>query len=375
MNKNALKKILIIGFFILCSITLEMNFWVIKAYASTPYGINLVNNGNAEGGSLSGWTEDNPGGFTKYSCAANGFNVSQNGGDDFDYWTGAAGNDALHQIISISSISTDINAGRAKFNLRGEVCKVFERSTAKIKAEFFDASNNSLGTQELASDAADAPYISPLYLPNWQAKSISNGDIPINTDHVEISLIAIVADGSGADSDAIDFDGIYFSVEDVTAPTVGNEGTITPSNPTTSTVDLSWTAGSDNVTAPANLQYKVVRSTSNNIDTAVNAEANGTLVQDWSANITGKQATGLSASTTYYFNVIVKDAAGNKSVYSTATQATTAPVTAVTASSNGIATSTGTTTITLGQAITGLIAGDIVVKKGGSTLVLGTEYT
>jgi len=46
----------------------------------------------------------------------------------------------------------------------------------------------------------------------------------------------------------------------------------------------------------------------------------------------------------------------------------------VTASSNGIATATGRTTITLSQAITSLVAGDIVVKKDGVALASGT-YT
>ncbi|MDF2613282.1 MAG: S-layer domain protein [Clostridia bacterium] len=46
----------------------------------------------------------------------------------------------------------------------------------------------------------------------------------------------------------------------------------------------------------------------------------------------------------------------------------------VTASSNGIAIATGTTTITLGQAITGLAAGDIVVKKDGVALTNVTNY-
>ncbi len=47
----------------------------------------------------------------------------------------------------------------------------------------------------------------------------------------------------------------------------------------------------------------------------------------------------------------------------------------VTATSNGIATATGTTTISLGEAITGLTAEDIVVKKGVATLVKDTDYT
>uniref|UniRef100_UPI0022E26E63 hypothetical protein n=1 Tax=Clostridium beijerinckii TaxID=1520 RepID=UPI0022E26E63 len=49
--------------------------------------------------------------------------------------------------------------------------------------------------------------------------------------------------------------------------TAGESGIITASNATPNSVDLSWAAGSDNVTAPANLKYKIVYSTSNNIDT------------------------------------------------------------------------------------------------------------
>jgi len=62
------------------------------------------------------------------------------------------------------------------------------------------------------------------------------------------------------------------------------------------------------------------------------------------------------------------------SVSNTLTITVSGPVT-VTASSNGIATATGSTMITLGQAITGLAAGDIVVNKGGVALVKDTGYT
>jgi hypothetical protein len=49
-------------------------------------------------------------------------------------------------------------------------------------------------------------------------------------------------------------------------------------------------------------------------------------------------------------------------------------VTPVTAVSDGIASATGTTTITLGQIIPGLAAGDIVVKKDGVALTNLTNY-
>jgi hypothetical protein len=59
----------------------------------------------------------------------------------------------------------------------------------------------------------------------------------------------------------------------------------------------------------------VLRSTANDISTVAEAEANGVLVQDWTRDIASAEATGLSASTQYYFNVLVKDGEGNIAAY------------------------------------------------------------
>jgi chitodextrinase len=40
-----------------------------------------------------------------------------------------------------------------------------------------------------------------------------------------------------------------------------------------------------------------------------------TTVQDWTQNITADQADGLTSGTTYWFQVIVRDEAGNMSIY------------------------------------------------------------
>ena len=111
---------------------------------------------------------------------------------------------------------------------------------------------------------------------------------------------------------------------DTTPPTAGGGGTITSGAVTANTASLSWTAGTDNVTVSENLEYKVVYSTSNNIDTMVNAVSNGSSSLDWTANVTGHTVTGLNPSTTYYFNLILKDEAGNMSAYTTTSSATIA---------------------------------------------------
>jgi hypothetical protein len=115
---------------------------------------------------------------------------------------------------------------------------------------------------------------------------------------------------------------------DKTAPTAG--GSVTATAATTS-VALSWPAGADNGSPASDLDYKVVRaSATTDIDTIAEADA-ATTVMDWTENVTSTTASGLTVSTAYAFAVLVRDAAGNKALYtpvttSTGTPDSTAPV-------------------------------------------------
>lgn len=70
---------------------------------------------------------------------------------------------------------------------------------------------------------------------------------------------------------------------------------------------VSWGAATDAETAQSALQYKLVYSTSNNLSSAANAEANGTVGMNWTANTLSQAVSGLSTETTYYFAVLIKD--------------------------------------------------------------------
>lgn len=130
---------------------------------------------------------------------------------------------------------------------------------------------------------------------------------------------------------------------DPVPPTAGNSGTIFTASVTDTTLTLNWTSATDNITATASLLYEVRRSTLNNIQSVANAEANGTIVGSYTANIATLNVTGLIESTTYYFNVIAKDAAGNKTAYVTKSQATGSYCSQSTRSSNSpYAAGTGT---------------------------------
>ncbi len=111
---------------------------------------------------------------------------------------------------------------------------------------------------------------------------------------------------------------------DLTAPTV-SDSEISTSNVTPSGVTLAWEEASDNVTDVQDLLYRLYRSSSNNINTVAAIEANGTPVTGF-ASMDMYTVGSLTASTTYYFNIIVKDEAGNKSAYQTKSVTTSAAI-------------------------------------------------
>ncbi|MDH5680820.1 MAG: hypothetical protein OEZ36_04475, partial [Spirochaetota bacterium] len=117
---------------------------------------------------------------------------------------------------------------------------------------------------------------------------------------------------------------------DTTVPTPGNSGNLASSLVTESGFTISWTAASDNVSLPANLNYRVFYSTTNNLGSVSNVKTLGTEVGVGANDITSRAVTGLNPSFTYYFNVLVKDEAGNEEIYVmnsvTTTADTTAPV-------------------------------------------------
>lgn len=103
---------------------------------------------------------------------------------------------------------------------------------------------------------------------------------------------------------------------DTTPPTIGSA--ITSSSITGTGMTVSWGAASDDVTAAASLQYKLVKASSAAaIDTVgeVDAIAGADRVMDWTTATATKTVTGLAYGTTYWFAVLVRDEAGNMALY------------------------------------------------------------
>ena len=102
---------------------------------------------------------------------------------------------------------------------------------------------------------------------------------------------------------------------DSTDPVPGDGGTITVEQLDESSCTLSWVAASDNVTDQSYLEYRVMRSNDSDLSTVIDALANGTPETDWTADLTSCNITGLTEGTDYYFNALVRDEAGNTSIY------------------------------------------------------------
>lgn len=102
-------------------------------------------------------------------------------------------------------------------------------------------------------------------------------------------------------------------IEDTTLPVPGDEGIIL-STVTDDVLSLSWTEAADDITPVGELKYAVYQSASKNIETIDACETNGTLVRDYTANLTEINTGQVTYGNTYYFNIVVMDIDGNKQV-------------------------------------------------------------
>jgi len=133
---------------------------------------------------------------------------------------------------------------------------------------------------------------------------------------------------------------IYTSVAattlaDNTLPIVGNSGTINTASIAETGLTLSWTKATDDHSLDNTLQYEVRQSLANNMNSLADTEANGSIIQSYEADDSSHTVTGLTTNTTYYFNVIAKDASGNQSIYTTVAATTLADSTAPDAGDSG----------------------------------------
>jgi trimeric autotransporter adhesin len=174
----------------------------------------------------------------------------------------------------------------------------------------------------------------------WSSSTTSTATINASTGlltSVANGLTTISATKSGLSDNA---NATVTTTADTTVPTAGSFSASTSVGAAGFT--LNWSAATDNVTAGASLQYFVCSgANAAAIDTASECTTTGTQEMNWTANTLTLAITGKSPSTTYYYNVVVKDAAGNQSLYDGKTQTTSAGASSTTSTAGTAANDTG----------------------------------
>jgi hypothetical protein len=111
---------------------------------------------------------------------------------------------------------------------------------------------------------------------------------------------------------------------DSLAPEPGASGALSVSGSSVTSVTFSWIKATDNISRQETLQYLVMASLTDNISTLTDAKTNGIPVGTWTADIDSVTVDNLDPDTTYYFNVLVRDAVPLEAAYN-GTSADTQP--------------------------------------------------
>ena len=180
-----------------------------------------------------------------------------------------------------------------------------------------DSAANVTGSISLSSSGSNGTTIT------WASSNssvISSGGAVTRPDNgdgdASVTMTATITKNDSSDSRQFILTVLeQEAAPDTTAPAAGNGGALTTSSVSDTSFTVNWTAATDETSAQANLQYLVYYSGSNNIASVSTAESNGTAAGSYTSNISSRSVAGLTEDTQYYYNVIVKDEAGNKSAY------------------------------------------------------------
>ncbi len=148
---------------------------------------------------------------------------------------------------------------------------------------------------------------------NWALNTVNFSSTGLSEGTVYYFAV-LVKDGNG---NMANYSPQTVTTLDVTAPTAGTAISFT--NVAATSVTVNWGAASDNTSSPGALSYKLVKATTSAaIDTIAEVDAiiGSDLVMDWTLNSVTTSAISLTEGTVNYFAVLVKDGAGNKSIYS-----------------------------------------------------------
>ncbi len=167
-------------------------------------------------------------------------------------------------------------------------------------------------------DIVEGAEVFGITVMDW-ARDINTFEVTGLIDFTEYYFNVLVSDENG---NRAAYKSLKFYKPDGAAPVPGNDGVFAITQVTGKSMLVSWTESSDNSNDNSQIQYKIVSSESDNISTVDEAENNGTVAMDWWTGYPAKVIYVNENGKKYFINIIVRDYAGNKSIYQTASATT-----------------------------------------------------
>lgn len=209
---------------------------------------------------------------------------------------------ANEQSISISDVTapsqiTDLSASNATYTT------ILLTWSPSDDGSTGTTASNMIYKVYAANSAGVSTSASPLATVTGTTSYLHTSLTPATTWYYKVVAYDASSNASSASNEAS-----TTTVTDSTAPTCATSAcALTAGTTTTSQIPLTWTAGSDNVTATASLTYRIYRC-SGSVSCDPYA---GTLVTTTSAGATSYTNTGLSPSMIYVYGIRAVDGSSN----------------------------------------------------------------
>ena len=295
----------------------HLSLWILLLFVSvlfvpniyaTSFGTNIVTNGDAETGDITGWTAtSNPNAFTN-TDAYYGENVQENHGKVFEIYDGGASVEAtFSQTIDVSDIQSFFASGLVSFVFSVQAFSWYG-ATALYTVEELGASNNVLNAHTSGTVNLSPQNVNYLSDGNghfdssactWTTTSLEVAGLDASTTQLRISIYGKT---SSTATDYVDFDNFQLILS--TAPTVTTTS-VTTYGKNAATMGGYVTADNGAAVTARGVVYSSTDATPAIGESGVTQDVNGSGTGSFSESM-----GSLSAGTMYYVRAYATNAVG-----------------------------------------------------------------
>jgi len=200
-------------------LTMALLIMGITGKGAISYNTNIVTNGSATLGNLTGWDVSSGPNFAEFDFGTS----SPDGGGVFELYIQPAAPQWISQTIDVSSLSSDILAGIVKADLSVYMLNYHNTSAnvCRIKIEQLDASNAVVATSQVDDNDYSIAY-NPYA---WVQRTITLDNLNTNTRKLRITLYSEINDTYDTSS-FIEFDGISLKLNKLSTVTTQDASSV-----------------------------------------------------------------------------------------------------------------------------------------------------